>query len=178
MKRTFFLLLSALSLVGCVAEQNVGDVGNGVATKNGGATSTDAAEKPEERASKITGDRNIEVPDRVFFPFDSSFIDSKSKQSLAAVAEWLKTKGNVTITIEGHCDQRGSREYNLSLGQKRAKAAKDYLTSKGVAAGRIRTVSYGKERPAFKGEGEEVWSKNRRAVVVTDNIKADSKKKK
>ncbi|MDR2077643.1 MAG: peptidoglycan-associated lipoprotein Pal [Rickettsiales bacterium] len=167
MNKSFLLVFSILSLAGCAVEQKIADKPEEVTAKK--VPVVVAAEKPEEKSKKVVEEKAIEVPDRVFFAFDSTILDSRSKQSLTTVANWLKAKGNVTITIEGHCDERGTREYNLALGQRRAKSVKDYLISKGVAAGRIRTVSYGRERPAFRGSGEKIWSKNRRAVIVTDS---------
>lgn len=103
--------------------------------------------------------------DRVFFAFDSSALSAKSKMILEAAAEWLESDETITIVIEGYCDERGTREYNLALGERRAGAAKKYLVSLGIAPSRIRTISYGKER-ASKGKSEAVWSKDRRAVIV------------
>jgi peptidoglycan-associated lipoprotein len=108
----------------------------------------------------------VEVEDRVFFALNSSNINSEAKKILDGQSEWLKSESNINIIIEGHCDERGTREYNIALGEKRANAARDYLISKGIMANRIKTVSYGKERPALIGSGEAIWSKNRRAVTV------------
>jgi peptidoglycan-associated lipoprotein len=102
----------------------------------------------------------------VFFPLDSYEIDGTGQQALNADAAILKNNGNWVITIEGHCDERGTAEYNLSLGEKRALAAKTYLVSLGIPADRLRTVSYGKEFPFDPGHDEGAWSKNRRAHFV------------
>ena len=80
--------------------------------------------------------------------------------------EWLKQDGKIKVIIEGHCDKRGTREYNLALGQKRANATKEYLVNKGISSRRIKTVSYGKERPEYLGNGESIWKKNRRSVTI------------
>ena len=109
------------------------------------------------------------VPDRVFFGYDSSVIDSESQETLQKQATYLRSKSGINVTIEGHCDERGTREYNLALGERRASAAKSYLVSLGVESGRIQTISYGKERPAVVGDDESAWSQNRRAVTVTTN---------
>lgn len=106
------------------------------------------------------------VGDRVFFDTDSSTIDSEAQATLARQAAWLKQYGSVNVTLEGHCDERGTREYNLALGERRAAAAKKYLVGLGVDANRISTISYGKERPAVIGSDESAWSQNRRAVTV------------
>jgi peptidoglycan-associated lipoprotein len=105
--------------------------------------------------------------DTVYFDTDRYNIDATDQQALAAQAQWLQKYPAKRITIEGHCDERGTREYNLALGERRANAAKNYLAGLGVDPGRITTVSYGKERPVALGSDEESWSKNRRAVTVT-----------
>jgi len=102
----------------------------------------------------------------VFFSLDSSDVDAQGQQSLNADAEILKKYPTWTITIEGHCDERGTAEYNLALGERRALAAKTYLVSLGIPADRLRTVSYGKEFPFDPGHSESAWSKNRRAHFV------------
>jgi peptidoglycan-associated lipoprotein len=104
--------------------------------------------------------------DRVFFALDSYSLDSQSRQTLDAQADWLARYPNVNVTIEGHADERGTREYNLALGDRRANAARDYLQSRGVAPNRMQTISWGKERPAVEGSNEEAWAQNRRAVTV------------
>ena len=105
--------------------------------------------------------------DTVFFDTDRYNIDSEDAAALATQAQWLMRYPAKRATIDGHCDERGTREYNLALGERRANAAKTYLISLGVEAGRLTTVSYGKERPAATGSDEESWAKNRRAVTVT-----------
>ncbi len=104
--------------------------------------------------------------DRVFFALDSYGLDSESRRILDAQAQWLQTHANVRVTIEGHADERGTREYNLALGDRRANAARDYLQSRGIDASRMQTISYGKERPAVEGSNEAAWAQNRRAVTV------------
>ena len=106
------------------------------------------------------------VGDRVFFDFDKSDIKPEGRQVLQRQADWLKKYPNVTVTVEGHCDERGTREYNLALGERRATAAKKMLVALGVPAARISTISYGKERPAVVGSNEAAWAQNRRAVTV------------
>jgi peptidoglycan-associated lipoprotein len=106
------------------------------------------------------------VPDRVFYAYDSSVVDSEGEATLQKQATYLRSKPNLNVTIEGHCDERGTREYNLALGERRASAAKNYLVSLGIDASRIQTISYGKERPAVVGDDESAWSQNRRAVTV------------
>ncbi len=102
----------------------------------------------------------------VYFGYDSYELDDPSRAVLGKQAEWLARYPGVNVTIEGHTDDRGTREYNLALGDRRANAAKNFLAAQGVDASRITTISYGKERPAVDGSGEDVWAKNRRAVTV------------
>jgi peptidoglycan-associated lipoprotein len=123
-----------------------------------GSSSASAAMSPSEELTKIG--------DRVFFDYDSSALSDDAKATLSAQAAFLSANPAVKITVEGHCDERGTREYNLALGDRRATAARDYLVAQGVDAARIRTISYGKERPSFIGSNPYAYSKNRRAVSV------------
>lgn len=109
---------------------------------------------------------NVTVGDRVFFAFDSSSVDSAARETLVRQAQWLNENPAVNATIEGHADERGTREYNLALGARRAQAARDFLVSQGVAGNRLQVVSYGKERPVALGSDEASWAQNRRAVTV------------
>ena len=104
--------------------------------------------------------------DRVFFAYDSYEIDDAGKATLGKQAAWLGRYGSVKVTLEGHADERGTREYNLALGDRRANAAKNYLAAQGVDTSRITTISYGKERPAVPGSDDESYAQNRRAVTV------------
>ena len=106
------------------------------------------------------------VGDRVFFELDRSELSQEARQTLDRQAAWLKRYPAVRVTLEGHCDERGTREYNMALGARRANAARAYLVALGIQSARIQTVSYGAERPAVLGTGEAVWSQNRRAVTV------------
>lgn len=106
------------------------------------------------------------VGDRVFFELDRSELSQEARQTLDRQAAWLKQYPAVRVTLEGHCDERGTREYNMALGARRANAARAYLVALGIQSGRIQTVSYGAERPAVLGTGEAVWTQNRRAVTV------------
>ncbi len=105
--------------------------------------------------------------DRIFFDTDKFDVDAEDQAVLASQAEWLKRNPNVRVTIEGHADERGTRDYNIALGARRANAAKNALAALGVDAGRVSTVSYGKERPEALGSTEVDWARNRRAVTVT-----------
>jgi len=103
--------------------------------------------------------------DRVFFALNKHDLSEHSKETLKKQAEWLKSHEKLAVTIEGHCDERGTKEYNIALGEKRAQAVKMYLVHMGVGASRIETISYGKERPAVIGDDESAWSQNRRGIT-------------
>ncbi len=105
--------------------------------------------------------------DRIFFDTDRYNVDSADMATLQSQARWLQQNPNMRVTIEGHADERGTREYNLALGERRANAAKNYLVGLGIQPGRINVVSYGKERPTAMGSNEQAWAQNRRAVTVT-----------
>ncbi len=104
--------------------------------------------------------------DTVLFAFDSYALDEAARLILGAQAEWLARNPGVRVTLEGHADERGTREYNLALGERRANAARSFLAAQGVEASRLAIISYGKERPAVDGSNEEAWARNRRAVTV------------
>ena len=108
----------------------------------------------------------VNVGDRVYFAYDSFDLDDDAKELLQHQAAWLKQYNKTSIIIEGHCDERGTREYNLALGEKRAQAVKNYLSGLGVINWRLNTISYGKERPAVIGSADAAWGQNRRAVTI------------
>jgi len=108
----------------------------------------------------------VNVGDRVFFESDSTDLTPQSRATLDKQAQWLNNYGQYSFTIEGHADERGTREYNIALGARRAQAARDYLASRGVSPARMRTISYGKERPVAVCNDISCWSQNRRAVTV------------
>lgn len=110
----------------------------------------------------------VNVGDRVFFGYDQIDLSPEARATLERQAAWLKQYPNVNITVEGHADERGTREYNLALGEKRASSTKSYLMSLGVDSNRINTISYGKERPAVPEASASAWSQNRRAVTVVN----------
>jgi peptidoglycan-associated lipoprotein len=131
--------------------------------------------KPAEPAvkAKMAGPKSgsqadlvINVGDRVFFDFDKFNLSSDARSTLEKQAAWLKKHSGLTITIEGHADERGTREYNLALGERRANSTKDYLIALGISPGRLKTLSYGKERPVALGSNEEAWAQNRRAITT------------
>jgi peptidoglycan-associated lipoprotein len=113
-------------------------------------------------------DLEASAGDRVFFACDRSDITPEARETLTRQADWLRRYPNVAVTIEGHCDERGTREYNLALGERRAQAAKNVLVALGIPASRISTISYGKERPAVVGSTEEAYAQNRRAVTTVN----------
>ena len=113
-------------------------------------------------------DLEASAGDRVFFAFDRSDITPEAQEILARQADWLRRYPNVTVTVEGHCDERGTREYNLALGERRAQAVKNVLVASGIPASRISTISYGKERPAVVGSSEDAYAQNRRAVTTVN----------
>ena len=109
------------------------------------------------------------VPDRVFFATNETVLTTASRDTLRKQAAWMRKNSELTFVIEGHADERGTREYNLALGERRANAAKDYLMTYGVAGNRLSVISYGKERPVDSGSNPLAWSKNRRSVTVKAN---------
>ena len=122
----------------------------------------------------FTGEETVKylatgVPDRVFFATNKSVLTTASRDTLRKQAAWLRENSGINVVLEGHADERGTREYNLALGERRANAAKDYLMTYGVSASRISVISYGKERPVDSGSNPLSWSKNRRSVTVKAN---------
>jgi peptidoglycan-associated lipoprotein len=155
-------ILAMLSAVALLAACETAPNSNGGANGAGGANGMGA----NGPMGSGNGELAPGVSDRVFFDYDSSVIRSDGQDVLQKQADWLKSHSSTSVTVEGHCDERGTREYNLALGERRANAAKNYLVSLGVEKSRIQTTSYGKERPAVVGSDESAWSQNRRAVTV------------
>ena len=116
--------------------------------------------------SRLARDFVENTTDTVFFAFDSSTLSSEAQAALDTQVAWLKKHDDVNVIVQGHCDDRGTREYNLALGERRANAVKQYLVSQGIEESRISTISYGKERPAVLGNNEAAWAQNRRAITV------------
>ena len=154
-------MVAALALVVSACE-STSDSGAGASGSGSGSITPLPAAEPLALKDQFV----VDVGDRVFFSFDRFDIESDQKQVLDRQAAWLKSHIFVTVTIEGHADERGTREYNLALGERRANAVKDYLIYQGVDAKRIKTVSYGEERPVALGSDEAAWSQNRRGVTV------------
>jgi peptidoglycan-associated lipoprotein len=151
-------LVMTLALAGCKSKNslpnNANDLGLNGANGAGAATPGSAQ------------DFTVNVGDRIFFDTDSTAIRTDAAQTLDRQAQWLAQYPNYAITVEGHADERGTREYNLALGARRAAAAKNYLVSRGVPAQRLNTISYGKEKPVAVCDDISCWSQNRRAVTV------------
>ncbi len=126
--------------------------------------------KPKPKGFSVTPgagrDFVVNVGDRVFFALDSYALTAETRATLEKQSKWLRQNQGVTITLEGHADERGTREYNLALGERRATEVRDYLVTLGVNPNRIKPVSYGKERPVDPSSSENAWSKNRRSVMV------------
>ncbi len=135
-------------------------VGDGTATGYDASGSTTGGVTPGSAEDFATN-----VGDRVFFGYDRYDLTTEAKTQLDLQSRWLQQYPNVSITLEGHADERGTREYNIALGERRANATRDYLVSTGVSASRVSVVSYGKERPAVTGEDPSAWAQNRRAVT-------------
>ena len=157
MNRAFVFLMIAVALLGAVA-------GCSSPTTSSGDAST-----PSNRVTVVTDEGavyTVNINDRVFFATNKYRITAESRATLETRAAWLKRYPKYSITIEEHCDERGSREYNMALGERRAQAVKNYLVNLGISANRIKTVSYGEERPTALGHNEDAWKQNRRAVAV------------
>ena len=155
-KNIFLVLMASLILTACATTKKV--------TTTVGQMQGDV----------YTGTDTVEylasgVPDRVFFATNESILTTRSRETLRKQATWLRENSGINVVLEGHADERGTREYNLALGERRANAAKDYLMTYGVSASRISVISYGKERPVDAGSNPLSWSKNRRSVTVKAN---------
>ena len=156
LRNTFLVLMAGLILTACATTKKV---------------STTAGQM---QGDVYTGTDTVEylasgVPDRVFFATNESILTTRSRETLRKQATWLRENSGISVVLEGHADERGTREYNLALGERRANAAKDYLMTYGVSASRISVISYGKERPVDSGSNPLSWSKNRRSVTVKAN---------
>ncbi len=145
------------------------------AEESGGAADTSATTSTTTAPTTITGPTPgsqehlvVNVGDRVLFDLDKSELLPEARATVEALAVWLNSYPATTIAIEGHADERGTREYNLALGERRANAVHDYLVALGVDSNRVNTISYGKERPSVLGSNEEAWAQNRRDVFVVN----------
>ncbi len=167
-----FKILSLIAAAALVAacetapEEKAAVSGAGAATvATTAAPTVSPPPMPSGPAPGSKGDFESNVGDRVFFEFDKYNLKADARGTLEKQAAWLNKWPAATITIEGHCDERGTREYNLALGERRANSVKDYLVALGVSPIRIKTISYGKERPVALGSNESAWAQNRRGVT-------------
>lgn len=177
MTNRIFPILAVLTLLAAceTAPKDAADAaGSGASSSSSSDTSVSSTSSDSSASSASSSasaamtpaEELIKIGDKVYFEYDSSALSDESKATLAAQAAFLKANPSVRITVEGHCDERGTREYNLALGERRASAARDYLVAQGINNARIKIISYGKERPAFIGSNPYAYSKNRRAVSI------------
>jgi len=152
LKNTFLILIASLVLSACATKKTTGQLQGDV------YTGTDSVEY------LASG-----VPDRVFYATNETVLTTASRDTLRKQAAWLRKNSDINVVLEGHADERGTREYNLALGERRANSAKDYLMTYGISSDRISVLSYGKERPVDSGSNPLAWSKNRRSVTVKAN---------
>ena len=159
-KKILLIAFAAVALTACATQKKVGKQ----VTAGAEAVKGDVYTGQETVEYLATG-----VPDRIFFATNKSVLTTAARDTLRKQAAWMRKNKDVTVTIEGHADERGTREYNLALGERRANAAKDYLLTYGVSGGRITVISYGKERPVNSASTPVAWSQNRRSVTVKAN---------
>ena len=169
MRTKFLSILAAVALLSACETASEGDStssGAGTTTVKP-ATSTTSAPAVTVKRVKAGSQEDlvVNVGDRVFFGFDQFSLSNDARSTLDKQAAWLKANPGVTVRLEGHCDERGTREYNLALGERRANAVQDYLTANGVNPDRIVTISWGKEKPVANGSNEAAWRQNRRGVT-------------
>ena len=164
-RNVLFIGMTSLMIFGCKGrDKNTSDTSMETSTpvvQEGGVEST-----PMNFDAQGSDSNKIAGLTTVYFDYDKSTLSSSSRDALKGNAEWMKNNAKVNVQIEGHTDSRGSIEYNLALGERRANAVKSYMQSLGIPAARLKTISYGKERPLVSGESEDAWSKNRRANFV------------
>ncbi len=159
-KKILLILFASIALTACATQKKVGKQ----VSEEIGAVKGDVYTGQETVEYLATG-----VPDRVFFATNKSVLTTAARDTLRKQAAWMRKNKDVNVTIEGHADERGTREYNLALGERRANAAKDYLLTYGVSGNRITVISYGKERPVNSASTPVAWSQNRRSVTVKVN---------
>jgi peptidoglycan-associated lipoprotein len=153
LKNGFLILIASLVLTACATQKKT---------------------TGELQGDVYTGSESVEylasgVPDRVFFATNETVLTTASRETLRKQATWLRKNSDINVVLEGHADERGTREYNLALGERRANSAKDYLMTYGISSNRISVLSYGKEKPVDSGSNPLAWSKNRRSVTVKAN---------
>lgn len=161
-RKLAFGLVACAMVVGCKGKQTQSD--QAIETVGGGTPQIDSSALSFDPMGSDSG--KIDGLVTVHFGYDKATLDSKSKKEIGTNVEWMKKNPNVRVQIEGHCDSRGTIEYNVALGERRANAVKAYMVSSGIAADRLSTISYGKEKPLATGDGESAWATNRRANFV------------
>jgi peptidoglycan-associated lipoprotein len=166
MRMKFLSVFAAVALLAAceTAPDETASAGSAGATQASGSGA--AAPAPAGPTPGSAEDLVVNVGDRVFFEFDKSDLGAEARTTLERQAFFLRKYPSLSITIEGHCDERGTREYNLALGERRAAAVRDYLVSLGIDGSRVSTISYGKERPVNPASTEQAWAENRRGVTV------------
>ena len=179
LKNSLLVVIFGLVVTACATKKSVKTETTTKAAETKTETVQEKAEPIEKLGALMQGDVYIGsdtvgelasgVPDRVFFATNETILTTASRETLRKQAAWLRQNSDVTVVVEGHADERGTREYNLALGERRANAAKDYLMTYGVSSDRIKVLSYGKERPVDSGSNPLSWSKNRRSVTVKAN---------
>jgi peptidoglycan-associated lipoprotein len=180
LKNAFLVVIFGLIVTACATKKSVKTTTTTTTeSSTSKAAETQKADPIEKLDALMQGDVYIGsdtvgelasgVPDRVFFATNETILTTASRETLRKQAAWLRQNSDVTVVVEGHADERGTREYNLALGERRANAAKDYLMTYGVSSDRIKVLSYGKERPVDSGSNPLSWSKNRRSVTVKAN---------
>ena len=157
LKNGFLILAACLVLTACATKKT-----------------SDSSLSGQMQGDTYTGTDTVKelakgVPDRVFFATNDTILTTASRETLRKQAAWLRKNSSINVVLEGHADERGTREYNLALGERRANSAKDYLMTYGISSDRISVLSYGKERPVDSGSNPLAWSKNRRSVTVKAN---------
>lgn len=165
---TLFAAGVLLAACGSSSDETATTTGSGASGTTGVTT---GATTSQELAGPVEGTQEhlvVEVGDRVFFGFDRSDLTPEAQATVEALAAWMKLFPAVTLTLEGNCDERGTREYNLALGERRASAVRDYLIALGVDPNRLTTISYGKERPTVLGSNEAAWAQNRNTIFVVN----------
>ena len=165
------LITVAAMLAACAQDQDIagGSSGSGSSNEQNKSASSGGSSTGTVSYGTVPGSKEnfvSEVGDRIFFGYDSSNLTIDSQSTLDRQAAWLQKFPSVRVAIEGHCDERGTREYNLALGERRANAVKDYLVARGVDGGRVSTISYGKEKPVALGNDKAALSQNRRGVTT------------
>lgn len=162
------VMIGAMALAGCTKRTGPGNASDGPIGGGGGDSQVENGEDPA--LARLQADLAATAGDRVFFTFDAYALSADARATLSRQAQWLRQHPRVAFLVEGHADERGTREYNLALGDRRARAAADFLTQQGIAPGRITTISYGKERPEALGSDEASHAQNRRAVSVVIHL--------